>query len=191
MSSALSMICSPDGAFSLITESTDAPKQDFDSEEDGLLDAPWRRLTAWTRFIMLIPVAGLFFGSVTLVTMAGVEVYRTIVEAIGGHLEKKLAVLEFIELADVFLLATVLYIMALGLFELFIDDRLPVPHWLEIHTLDDLKEKLVGVVVVVLAVSFLGKVIEAQSARDLMELGVGVAAVIAALSYFLGRIGHK
>ncbi|MCG2807214.1 MAG: YqhA family protein [Coriobacteriia bacterium] len=175
----------------MITESTDAPKQDFDSEEDGLLDAPWRRLTAWTRFIMLIPVAGLFFGSLTLVTMAGVEVYRTIVEAIGGHLEKKLAVLEFIELADVFLLATVLYIMALGLFELFIDDRLPVPHWLEIHTLDDLKEKLVGVVVVVLAVSFLGKVIEAQSARDLMELGVGVAAVIAALSYFLGRIGHK
>lgn len=191
MSSLSSMICSPDGAFSLITESTDAPKQDFDSEEDGLLDAPWRRLTAWTRFIMLIPVAGLFFGSLTLVTMAGVEVYRTIVEAIGGHLEKKLAVLEFIELADVFLLATVLYIMALGLFELFIDDRLPVPHWLEIHTLDDLKEKLVGVVVVVLAVSFLGKVIEAQSARDLMELGVGVAAVIAALSYFLGRIGHK
>ncbi|MDO8986644.1 MAG: YqhA family protein [Coriobacteriia bacterium] len=174
-----------------MVDSPDAPKQGSDSDANGLMDAPWRRLTAWTRFLMLIPVVGLFFGSVTLVSMAGVEVYRTILEAIGGHLEKKLAVLKFIELADVFLLATVLYIMAMGLFELFIDDRLPVPNWLEVHTLDDLKEKLVGVVVVVLAVSFLGKVIEAQSARDLMELGVGVAAVIAALSYFLGRIGHK
>lgn len=170
---------------------TDVSKQGADSDPNGPPDAPWRRLTAWTRYIMLIPVAGLFFGAVTLVSMAGIQVYKTIMEALGGHLDKKLAVLEFIELADVFLLATVLYIMALGLFELFIDDRLPVPHWLEIHTLDDLKEKLVGVVVVVLAVSFLGKVIEAQSARDLMELGVGVAAVIASLSYFLGRIGHK
>lgn len=153
--------------------------------------SPLRRAAAFTRYVVMIPVAGLFFGAVTLVLMAGVEVYKTILEAIGGHLEKKVAVLDFIELADVFLLATVLYIMALGLFELFIDDSLPLPHWLEIHTLDDLKEKLVGVVVVVLAVSFLGKVIEAESARALMELGIGVAAVIGALSYFLGRIAKK
>jgi len=139
----------------------------------------------------MIPVAGLFFGALTLVVMAGIEVFKTIVLAFTGELEKKVAVLDFIELADIFLLATVLYIMALGLFELFIDDRLPLPHWLEIHTLDDLKEKLVGVVVVVLAVSFLGAVIEAESARALMELGVGVAAVIASLSYFLGRISKK
>lgn len=158
---------------------------------DRGLNSPLRRFTAWTRYVIMIPVAGLFLGAVTLVVMAGVEVYKTIMLALSGELEKKVAVLDFIELADVFLLATVLYIMALGLFELFIDDRLPLPHWLEIHTLDDLKEKLVGVVVVVLAVSFLGKVIEADSARALLELGIGIAAVIAALSYFLGKISKK
>ena len=160
-------------------------------ESDGSLNSPLRRFTAWTRYVIVIPVAGLFIGAVTLVVMAGFEVYKTVMHALSGGLEKKVAVLDFIELADVFLLATVLYIMALGLFELFIDDRLPVPHWLEIHTLDDLKEKLVGVVVVVLAVSFLGKVIEADSARALLELGIGIAAVIAALSYFLGKISKK
>jgi len=160
-------------------------------ESDRGPGSPLRRFTAWTRFVVIIPVAGLFLGAVTLVVMAGVEVVKTILHALSGELAKTTAVLDFIELADVFLLATVLYIMALGLFELFIDDRLALPPWLEIHTLDDLKEKLVGVVVVVLAVSFLGKVIEAESSRALMELGIGVAAVIAALSYFLGRIAKK
>lgn len=173
---------------STVTGADDAARR---AKDDLGAGSPLRRAAAYTRYVVMIPVAGLFFGAVTLVVMAGVEVYKTIVEALAGHLDKKVAVLDFIELADVFLLATVLYIMALGLFELFIDDSLPLPHWLEIHTLDDLKEKLVGVVVVVLAVSFLGKVIEADSSKALMELGIGVAAVIGALSYFLGRIAKK
>jgi uncharacterized membrane protein YqhA len=39
---------------------------------------------------------------------------------------------------------------------LFIDSTLPVPMWLKIDTLDNLKAKLIGVVVTVLAVTFLG-----------------------------------
>ncbi len=60
------------------------------------------------------------------------------------------------------MLAVVLYIMAVGLYELFIDDNLDLPAWLVIHNLEDLKEKLVGVVIVVLAVFFLGRVIESE-----------------------------
>lgn len=148
-----------------------------------------RRMPAYTRFVVGIPVLGLFAGAVTLTAMAGIETVRTILHAVGGDLEKKAAVLEFIELADVFLLATVLYIMALGLYELFIDDTIPLPTWLEIHSLDDLKQKLVGVIAVVLAVSFLGSVIKGVAARDLMAQGVGIAAVVAAMGYFLG--GNK
>jgi uncharacterized membrane protein YqhA len=118
--------------------------------------------------------------------MAGIETVRTILHAVGGDLEKKAAVLEFIELADVFLLATVLYIMALGLYELFIDESITLPPWLAIHSLDDLKQKLVGVIAVVLAVSFLGSVIKGADASDLMALGVGIAAVVASMGYFLG-----
>ena len=54
-------------------------------------------------------------------------------------------ILTFIEITDLFLLATVLYVIAIGLFELFVDDRMVLPHWLEIHDLNDLKEKLIGV----------------------------------------------
>lgn len=149
-----------------------------------------RRVPAYTRFIIAVPVVGLLAGAVTLTAMAGIETVRTIAHALAGELAKKEAVLEFIELADVFLLSTVLYIMALGLFELFIDDSLPLPAWLEIHSLDDLKKKLVGVVAVVLAVTFLGSVIKGAEAQALMYEGVGIGAIVVAMGYFLGNDKH-
>ena len=76
-------------------------------------------------------------------------------------------------------------IIALGLYALFVDDTLPLPHWLEIHDLDDLKAKLLSVVVVVLAVLFLGEVVKWDGRRELLGLGVAIAAVIAGLTFFL------
>ena len=59
--------------------------------------------------------------------------------------------------------------------------------WL-FKNIEDLKEKLISVVVVVLAVFFLGKVIEAKDPRTVLELGAGIALVIAALGYFVSRV---
>lgn len=133
----------------------------------------------------MLPVLGLFVGATTLFIVASVESIAVVSHTISAEVSEKEAVLAFIELADVYLLATVLYIMSLGLFELFIDDQLPLPAWLEIHTLDDLKEKLVGVVIVVLAVTFLGQALKATDPLAIAYQGLGIAVVIAALSYFL------
>ena len=100
-------------------------------------------------------------------------------------------ILAFIELTDLFLLATVLYVMAIGLFELFVDDRLDLPHWLEIHDLNDLKEKLIGVLVVVMGVVFLGQVVTWDGERDLLRYGAGNALVITALTWFLSNKPKK
>lgn len=150
-----------------------------------------RQIIAWTRFLVLLPVLGLFVGAITLVVRASVAMAGLVVSVMTMHLELKEALVEFIELADIYLLAIVLYIMALGLFELFIDDRLPLPAWLEFHHLDDLKEKLVSVVVVVMGVYFLGKVIEGKPALELLYLGAGISLVVASLSYFVGRVLGK
>lgn len=146
-----------------------------------------RRIPGYSRFLVGIPVLGLLAGATTLVAMAAVSTVQTVTEAIGGQLAKSEAVLHFIELADVFLLSTVLYIMALGLYELFIDDTIVLPAWLTIHSIDDLKSRLVGVIVVVLAVSFLGMVIEGIDARDLLYRGLAIATVVAAMGYFLSN----
>jgi uncharacterized membrane protein YqhA len=92
---------------------------------------------------------------------------------------------ELIEITDIILLGTVLYIVALGLYQLFIDRNLPLPHWLKVNDLTDLKRDLIGVVVVLLGVSFLGEVVNWEGESDVLPLGAAVALVIAALGFIL------
>jgi uncharacterized membrane protein YqhA len=119
------------------------------------------RLIGNARYIVIIPVLMTLLAATALILFGAVETVVVIQQVIAkGDFSSKTAkslLLSFIEITDIFLLATVLYITALGLYELFIDDRAPVPHWLAIHTLDDLKDKLIGVVVVVIGVGFLGQ----------------------------------
>ncbi|MBX0329036.1 YqhA family protein [Oscillochloris sp. ZM17-4] len=147
-----------------------------------------RRFLAATRYIALIPVICIFFAATALLIYGAVETVQVILHAFTDEVSSKGAkslLLAAIELVDLFLLGTVLYVIAVGLYELFVDDTLPLPHWLEIHDLDDLKEKLIGVVIVVLGVLFLGQVISWDGQLDLLSPGAAVALVIAALAYFL------
>jgi uncharacterized membrane protein YqhA len=149
----------------------------------------------WSRFVIIIPVLGLLVGALALVIVGAIDMAQTIGALLGMGGEapssKKLLV-EFIEIADMFLLAVVLYMMSLGLFELFIDSNLRLPEWLQFKSFDDLKYQLVGVIIAVLAVLFLSRAIEVKVAQDLFWFGGGTAAVIFALSYFLkGSKGGK
>jgi len=138
---------------------------------------------------MLIAVLGSFAASVTLLIYGAAETATTIIYAltsgpVSSENSKRL-VLSFIEVVDLFLLATVFYITALGLYELFIDERIKVPDWLEIHTIDDLKTKLTSVIVVVLSVLFLSEVVKWNGMTNILPLGASIALIIASLTYFL------
>ncbi len=150
-----------------------------------------RRLLSTSRYLVVIAVAGSFVASLTLMIYGGLETVLAVVRTLSsGHLApedvRELAYY-FIEVVDLFLLATVFYIIALGLYELFIDDSIPLPAWLVIHSLDDLKGKLVGVVIVVLGVLFLGQALSWDGESDILRYGTANALVIGALSYFLSR----
>jgi uncharacterized membrane protein YqhA len=145
------------------------------------------RLASWTRFVIFVPVLGLFIGAVVLTGAAGIDTARTVMSVLEPGSDLKHLVVQFIELADIYLLAIVLYIMSLGLYELFVDEHVPMPHWLRFRGLDDLKEKLVGVVVVVMSVLFLGKVIEGSGGIELLWLGLSIASVTIALGYYVSH----
>ena len=138
---------------------------------------------------MLIAVIGSFAASVTLLIYGALETVTTIAHTLStgsvSSENSKQLILSFIEVVDLFLLATVFYITALGLYELFIDDRINVPDWLEIHSIDDLKTKLASVIVVVLSVLYLGQVVKWNGDPNILPFGVSIALVIAALTYFL------
>jgi len=147
------------------------------------------RILARSRYLMLIAVLGCFTASVTLLIYGALETITTISHALTtgsvSSENSKQLILSFIEVVDLFLLATVFYITALGLYELFIDERIKVPHWLEIHTIDDLKTKLTSVIVVVLSILFLAEVVKWKGDPNILPFGVSIALVIVAQTYFL------
>ncbi len=69
---------------------------------------------------------------------------------------KRLAI-ESVQLADYFLIATALYIVAVELYELFVGELTlpPHPNWLRVTSIDALKDRLIGVIITVLAVTLL------------------------------------
>src|SRR5215212_8510707 len=152
------------------------------------------RIISASRYVIIVAVICIFMTGLALLVYGASETYELVTHLFNGGVNAKSAkalLLAAIELVDLFLLATVLFVIAIGLYELFIDDNLPLPNWLEIHTLDDLKDKLIGVVIVVLGVLFLGQVISWDGQRDLLGYGAAIALVVAALTYFLSQQPKK
>lgn len=96
---------------------------------------------------------------------------------------------------DLFLIGATLLISAIGFYELFIGDIRAggiarMPAWLEMHDLNDLKGRVLAMIVMVLAVSFVELAVDAGSGLKTLEIGGGVALVIIAVTAFLRLTGH-
>ncbi|NDA40316.1 MAG: YqhA family protein, partial [Actinobacteria bacterium] len=91
---------------------------------------------------------------------------------------------EVLTAVDAILLGTVLLVIGYGLYELFIDAEIEVPLWLRVRDLDDLKSKLIGVVVAILAVVFVGVFVDSNRSEDVISYGVGAGALVAGLAIF-------
>jgi len=147
-----------------------------------------------SRWLVWFAVLGLFLSAATLLIYGMMLVIKTIWDTFHKlslttynleHLS-----LEFVLLTDAFLLGCVLIIVALGLYQLFVDHNVPLPPWLQVRTLEELKAKLLGVTVVLVSVSFVGFVVELDGNDNILEIGLSIAAVILAISIFLAVAGH-
>lgn len=140
-----------------------------------------------SRYMVVIAVLGSLLGAVALLAVGIWDMVELAEKLIHEGFESKTVILGLIETIDGFLMATVFLIISVGLYELFIDDTLVLPEWLEIKSLNDLKAKLVGVVIIVLGVVFLGNAVKWSGGVEIVYLGGAVAAVIASLTLFLGK----
>ena len=150
------------------------------------------RMVASSRFFVLIATLSLFLAFMAVMVSTMIVTVTTILDAAQRDgLSQNEMIGKLIKQADYALLATVLYVLALGLYSLFVDDRVPMPLWLRIHDLGQLKELLAGVVVVAIAVIFLGQALTWDGTSDLLAPGLASAAVIAALSLFLWQAARE
>jgi uncharacterized membrane protein YqhA len=93
-------------------------------------------------------------------------------------------ILDALAVVDIFLLGTVLYIISAGLYQLFVDADLKLPRWLVIRTIEDLKQRLAGVIVVGMIVAFLGFVVDWEGGTDIIAPGIAIAAIIIAIALY-------
>ena len=87
---------------------------------------------------------------------------------------------------DKFLIATGLYIFAVGMYELFIGE-LSMPAWLTVHSLHEVKSRLSAIIILVMAIVFLEHVVEwkdPQGRCTSLSPWPLVTAALIAFSYF-------
>jgi uncharacterized membrane protein YqhA len=143
-----------------------------------------RKLLGFTRYAVVVPAIASMIGALLLMVQGSIAilavVFKTVVQ--GSYL--KATIVDVLTAVDAILLGTVLLVIGYGLYELFVDDLLDVPDWLQVKNLDDLKSKLIGVVVAIIAVVFVGVFVDANRAEDVVAYGVGAGALVAGLALF-------
>jgi uncharacterized membrane protein YqhA len=152
-----------------------------------------KAIFAGSRFVVSLAVIGTFIGSVLLQVIATLTVIRLAWDEIvnfsaDGLTSRRVDHLgvQFIQIVDIVLLGTVLYIISVGLYQLFIDPELPVPGWLRVHDLVELKRDLISVTVVLLGVTFLGEAVDwTRGDTSIFYFGAGSAFVVLALGLIL------
>jgi uncharacterized membrane protein YqhA len=159
------------------------------------MDIRLERVLAGSLRLAYIPIVVLLLaalGSFVYGTFIFVHSVRQIADhptPVGHHIG------EFLLDVDLFLIGATLLISAVGLYELFVHEiefgsATRIPAWLQMRDLNDLKGRIIAMIVLVLSVSFAEVVVDAVGGRQVLELGGGIALVIAALTVFVRFGGH-
>lgn len=155
-----------------------------------------------TRFFVLLAVIFSILGGISLFVVASVDIFDTFTNVINtywNHLHPEHfhenIVSSLIGAVDLYLIAIVMFIFAFGLYELFISEidiaqNTSSSKILEIHSLDELKDKLGKVIIMVLVVNFFQRVLHTSysGALEMMYLSISILALALGL-YFLHKGG--
>ncbi|WP_407569567.1 YqhA family protein [Deinococcus altitudinis] len=156
-----------------------------------------RRGFGLTLLIVEFGVLSSLLFSLTLYIFGTVQTVRELWHAlprIGQPDVTRELLISAIEQTDVLLVATALLIISIGLQALFVQRLENLPAWLHIRTFDDLKNKLLGIVVVALVVEFFKAALKWDGTSDILTLALALAAVIlaaTAYSYVLTRFSSE
>ncbi len=148
-----------------------------------------RKILGYTRYAVVVPAVASMIGALLLMVQGSIAILAVVFKAIVEGSYLKVTIVDVLTAVDAILLGTVLLVIGYGLYELFVDDLLEVPDWLQVKNLDDLKSKLIGVVVAIIAVVFVGVFVDANRAEDVVAYGVGAGALVAGLALFAYATG--
>ncbi|MGA1871072.1 MAG: YqhA family protein [bacterium] len=151
-----------------------------------------KKILKFNIFFILFGVLGLAISSLLTFLMAFYHMYELGIMGyekifLHGHPHFNAHICAILETT---LIGVILFVCAIGLYMLFWKD-INVPDWLKISTVDELKERLVGIIITVLAVLFLEHVFswkagwELCHTQGLLMISVSIALVIIVLIFYI------
>ncbi len=143
-----------------------------------------KRILGLTRFAVVVPAIASIIGALLLMGQGSIEMVAVVIDALSDNATLKETIVQVLTAVDAILLGTVLLVIGYGLYELFIDAEIDVPKWLRVDDLDDLKSKLIGVVVAIVAVVFVGVFVDSNRSEEVISYGVGAGALVVGLAVF-------
>jgi uncharacterized membrane protein YqhA len=159
--------------------------------------AIWR-----SRFIVILAVIFGLLGAVILFVVASMDIWNVAVytvTAIITHVHPETfhedIVAGIIGAVDLYLIAVVMFIFAFGIYELFISDIDEASgkngsQILAIRSIDELKDKIAKVIVMVLVVNFFQRVLHTEftTPLEMLYFALSITALAVGLS-FLSKVG--
>jgi uncharacterized membrane protein YqhA len=156
-----------------------------------------------SRFVVLLAVIFGLLGAIVLFIVASLDIWHVTTHTYGivasgvhpEHFHEDI-VAGIIGAVDLYLIAVVMFIFSFGLYELFISDideaqaSKDGSQILTIHSLDELKDKIAKVIVMVLVVNFFQRVLHTNFTTpiEMLYLALSITALSVGL-YFLGKVG--
>lgn len=148
-----------------------------------------------SRAVVAIPIVVLVLAAIGAFVYGAAVFVNGIIEVVSHPFPVGNKIGLFLLDIDLFLIGATLLIAAIGFYELFFErigreGGRRVPQWLRMHDLNDLKVRVISMIVLIVAVSFVETVVDEVSGAEVLELGAGIALVVAALTVFI-RFGGR
>ena len=174
----------------------------IDKANNSLIETLFEGAIWRTRFVVILAVVFGLLGAIVLFLVASMDIWNVAVytfETLVTHAHPENfhedIVAGIIGAVDLYLIAVVMFIFAFGIYELFISEIDEASgsngsQILAIHSLDQLKDKIAKVIVMVLVVNFFQRVLHTQftTPLEMLYFALSIAALAVGL-YFLGKVG--
>ena len=151
---------------------------EYKSESDqGFIEKWWEKFLWSTRYVVVLAVLFSTLGSITLFIVGSYEIIYTIIFdnplfwGESGNMNHKKMLYTLIGAIDLYLIAIVLLIFGFGIYELFVS-KIDIAHpsfsdtILDVESLDELKDKIIKVIIMVLIVSFFERILKMSSSFE-------------------------
>lgn len=156
----------------------------------GPVQRDFERGLSLARLTVVLPVIVLVLSGVGAYIYGTAMAVHSVVDIADHPFAEHNLRLFLIEI-DLFLIGATLIIAAIGLYELFVaridpaNSRRPMPDWLVMNDLNDLKARVISMIILVSAVSFADVLLEFGNELKVLYLAAGVGIFIIALTIYL------